>query len=1723
MKAHKYILAVVWICLIASMFIGQASGATSTDFQLDEDKITTYYPTTTQYGTYEVYERSWWDLLGIWTTTKKAEVTLDYNLDNCVNCRAEGRTTLLEPRVLFDDLDVYTKNIFGFYNNEKPVNDLKVWVKSSEFYPVHTIEYTDYECSGEGEFELCNPFTNSREAVMQEVDNYERVCVPDEYYTDELVEVERLSVNGTLEWVNETQPVLQTRYLCEQVLNGTKLVELPEWIEYDYSVLNGTYNWRITGTKKADADVDWVGTVFGAQLKNWAVWGPVENFSIYPVAQYRLNSQNFSLNNQTQVLDTLGLNNGTLIGKTFNNGNVSGGVTIDDGAMKFDGVDGYVEGSASGSLNFTTENFSVSVWINTADVNQLQAITGKKADMGGQSDAGYYFYIESNTARFVVSDGVNRIRRRTVVGAFNSNEWVYLTAVYTGNNIITYVNGVSSNQGIETTGTLVNPINNAIPFRIGSDRGDRRFMNGSLDDVGIWERALSQDEITQLYNQGRGSYSSVTNGLVAQYSGRDFAGTSASPTTIYDTNHLTEGKVNQGLSFDGVDDYISLSATTALFSEIALTSSFSFNFWVYPSNGAGTLAIFSQTRASGDRFQVAVIGNTLAVNYYNGSNRAISGTITQDTWQYVSYQYSNGVYSLYLNGVAQTGTTNTAPSGVVATIIGSRTSTADYFFNGSLDDVRVFNYSLSEIEVQALYNDFQGTEAINSGWAVLNSPVDNAVNLGNPVELSSSAEIIGAELVNVSFFYRVNGGSWSEVVESASGTTDTVTTELTFNAGDIVDWYSRWQDSDGDYGNSTEIRTFTMDDTNPVVDITTPIDQTYYTKSINLTIDATDSNLQSIWYSLNGGANTTYTESVLINAQEHSNTLDVWANDSVGLLGYDSVTFNVQTINVTLNSPADASTVYTNLVTFNSSVISVDNLANASLYTSVNGGAWEVRNTTNTTYITENVATNAHNNEMIIIQSNNNRLQGVRFSPKTNRYLFNVTKDSTSNPTACSLYWVNQTLIKNGTFVGNNCDLGIQLVANGNYWLMAHSNGAVFQGYRTNQAGGILPISSSQIFWNATSDDSGAFNDRTNIIQIFTEITTGSYTTTTNLSTQTFNNTYSAGDVVEWNTLSCNMGGDCRFADANYTFSVDAGLPQLALNYPTPLIDYGRLNGTLQLSITATDDNLDSVWYNYNGTNVSLTGAVSGVANLSNITLSTKKNVTICALDQAGNQNCEVFGWDSKVFENSRTLNESSFETALEGYSINVTANSSLTGVSLLYNSTSYPMTQSGSVWSYSRDLPSSVLGNNSVQFRFTYQEDSINSDTSYQNVSSISWNYCTSGTPYLNITVKDEATLSNIDSTVPLADFEYYLGSGTETKTYQYINTSENLSSHAFCFSPITRTVKVDSRIQYSATSYPQRVWNPDVISYTNSTTNQVLYLLSSADGIYVTLQVINTADQVLSGVEITVEREISGSDVVVGQGTTGLDGTVTFWLNPDFMHDFTFTKLGFETFETSFQPTQSSYTITLGGGAVVPSNYFKGMTYSINPTNQSLTNDTTYNFGFLLSSSFWDLDEYGFNLRLVNGTIISGSTTTISGTQLTKSYNTGDLNRIYIDYYWVVDGVYTNGSKYWNVYNTDKTQWSIKTWFSDLNSYMSVGIFGLDDFGRYLIVFIIIFLTVGILSYKYGITSPISITTTIFLTIFFFEVVVNLIPPIRGIDNLLTYLSGLILVLVIFKEMQQ
>jgi len=612
-------------------------------------------------------------------------------------------------------------------------------------------------------------------------------------------------------------------------------------------------------------------------------------------------------------------------------------------------------------------------------------------------------------------------------------------------------------------------------------------------------------------------------------------------------------------------------------------------------------------------------------------------------------------------------------------------------------------------------------------------------------------------------------------------------------------------------------------------------------------------------------------------------------------------------------------------------------------------------------------------------------------------------------------------------------------------------------------------------------------------------------------------------------TDGTGVGGDPKLSDTRF-LKIDSTNPELNITYPTTAIPYWVSGNNLTINYTASDSNLDSCWYSFDlgATNNSISCGTNITQNITNIG---QNNITLYANDSLGNVATDYQSWSYSIIENSKTFNSISYETMDEDYYINVSSNSSLTSVELNYNGTNYSMSNQGNnYWYYSLPLSSGLKGNNLVSFKFTYAGETINSQgDNYQYVNYTSFGLCngTNTIPYINLTFKDESDFSVLNSTISLSSFEYYLGGGSVTKEYGFINTSEN-REYQFCSTPTDRTIYIDPYVQYASTGYPQRIYNPTYLTLTNTTTEKILFLLSSDDGLYVTFQVVNPSNQVLSGVEITASRTVDSEYVVVGRETTGASGTLVLWLNPDFQHDFNFSKDGFTTVSETFSPTSTEYTITMGGSTQYVASAVRGIEYTITPKNKSLVNDTSYDFGMVLDSNYWDLDVYGFNLRLLNGTIVGGESTTTSGTQLTETYNVGNQTKMYMDYYWSVNSTYVNYTLEWNVYNTGDTQWSIYYFVSDFKSYLSVGMFGLDNFGRNIIIFLILFITVGVMSFKYGLGNPVVISTLTFVTIFFLDFVLDLIPPlylIQGhpINHLLTFISGLILILMIFRESQR
>jgi len=484
------------------------------------------------------------------------------------------------------------------------------------------------------------------------------------------------------------------------------------------------------------------------------------------------------------------------------------------------------------------------------------------------------------------------------------------------------------------------------------------------------------------------------------------------------------------------------------------------------------------------------------------------------------------------------------------------------------------------------------------------------------------------------------------------------------------------------------------------------------------------------------------------------------------------------------------------------------------------------------------------------------------------------------------------------------------------------------------------------------------------------------------------------------------------------------------------------------------------------------------------------------------------------------TFNSTTYETALETFSVDTTSSVTITAATLVYDGTEYTTTQDGDSFSRTLVIPEvDSQENRELYWNFTYAGGYLASNVSNQTVNSLVFTLCntTYATKFINFTFQDESDSSSINATIPSSNFTYYLGDGTITKEYLLVNNTANYD-YALCTN-VNRTFYVDTYIQYASTGYPQRVYDPNILTLTNTTTNKILYLLGTDNGIYVTFQIVNSADQVLEGVTMIANRSISGTSTTVGQGTSGADGSVTLWLNPDYIHTLLFEATGYDDYTTSFAPTQSSYTITMGGAANPDTDYVKGINITISPTNLTLDNDTEYTFQFIIDSDYWDIDSFGFELVNSSGDELASTSSSSNGGTVNYVLNTTSNIEIRMNYWYVINDSYTNYTRMWIVRDSSGTSWSISHFFTRLNTYVGQEILGIDNFGLALISFMIIFVATGIASYSFGLRSPVTIMAFVMTLVIFLDIGINWLPRYNDIP-LITILTGLACVAFFIKE---
>ena len=200
----------------------------------------------------------------------------------------------------------------------------------------------------------------------------------------------------------------------------------------------------------------------------------------------------------------------------------------------------------------------------------------------------------------------------------------------------------------------------------------------------------------------------------------DISGSGNNGSKVGGAAQVTNGKFGKGFSFDGSSDLIQMHTTSSL--NTTAGSSWTISTWVNTNDVSGYPYIVSNKWIAGDgagsQGGLALRQFTSGVAFYitnssGGSPNSLiigSGVLGVGSWAHVVavYNGSSKNASLYKNGVVQSSNVGTSDlsdtNNVYGWGIGGYTYPSAGSFNGMLDDVLIFNRSLSSSEIAALYN-----------------------------------------------------------------------------------------------------------------------------------------------------------------------------------------------------------------------------------------------------------------------------------------------------------------------------------------------------------------------------------------------------------------------------------------------------------------------------------------------------------------------------------------------------------------------------------------------------------------------------------------------------------------------------------------------------------------------------------------------------------------------------------------------------------------------------------------------------------------------------------------------------------------------------------------------------------------------------------------------------------------------------------------------------------
>jgi serine/threonine protein kinase len=421
--------------------------------------------------------------------------------------------------------------------------------------------------------------------------------------------------------------------------------------------------------------------------------------------------------------DRVGQSDGKIHGATWTTGKIGG-------ALDFDGVDNYVETPLQLVPNGKSE-LTMVAWVRPRPIDPKAHFMGRAQIIS--MDAGNCDWsILHREGKWEVFTGYRAV---TLPVEVKFDTWQHIAVVFKINQEVkVYINGVRYPIGVcPASDFVVNTI------MIGGNPGRwKEYYAGGIDEVRIYNRALSDGDLYQLYESKPSFFTSqkpqaypvqkkplpklnVRPELIAHWTFENIQN-----NTLIDEGNSYVGKIHgatvaegikgHGLQFDGVDDFVQTNLKLPNDGSTDLTMM----VWIYPTKIAGNEYLWSNMQVisteDGDGSDWSILQHenhwqvSCGINWWDSPE-----PVQLNQWQHVAVVYKIGEnIVIYINGRAYP--THFLPSsdftnGLVC--LGNTSGPMHENFAGKIDEVRVYKGALSSEEINDIYQNEKASDTLS--------------------------------------------------------------------------------------------------------------------------------------------------------------------------------------------------------------------------------------------------------------------------------------------------------------------------------------------------------------------------------------------------------------------------------------------------------------------------------------------------------------------------------------------------------------------------------------------------------------------------------------------------------------------------------------------------------------------------------------------------------------------------------------------------------------------------------------------------------------------------------------------------------------------------------------------------------------------------------------------------------------------------------------------------